>query len=638
MIKLQVRQGEQSGRTVESEAPLIGIGRNPENVLQLPDYHLSGEHGQIFREDDHYVYRDLRSTNGSRVRRGETVIDLDAASRREVALHDGDVLLLGDATAPVAVECHVQLEESEGVERIIAVRSLAELKDVAGKVERDPTGAIALYQALKKLSQRRLELGEVLEALAEAVLDLVPRATHVSILLSGEDDDRFVPVLARARPGRETDDAAPVKTSRAVLRRVLRDRSAVLVANAPEELGDSESIMGARIMSCIGVPLWDGDVIRGVLQCDNRASAGIFKERDLELLSLLAAQGVLAIENARLLSRLRVAEEQLRGEVRYLKVREEKRLPGIIGESAAMKAIFVQLAKVVDTRATVCIEGETGTGKELVARAIHYQSKRRDKMFVAQNCAALPENLLESELFGYKKGAFTGADHDHKGLFEIASGGTMFLDEVTELPLGLQAKLLRVLQDGDVRPVGSTKSISVDVRLISATNKSMEGEAEAGRFRQDLYYRLKVFPIRLPPLRERREDISLLCEHFLRKYSAEMKKPVAGISQEALDLLLAYHWPGNVRELENEFQRLVIQCDADAFVGPEHLSPQIRKVESLVGRIAPQKGTLRDMMEEVERWLLTEALREHGGNKTRTAETLGITREGLHKKLAKYGM
>jgi Nif-specific regulatory protein len=638
MIKLQVRRGEQAGRTVESDAPLIGIGRNPENVLQLPDYHLSGEHGQIYREDENYVYRDLRSTNGSRVQRGETVIDLDAAGRREVALHDGDVLLLGDATAPVAIECRVQLEESDDAQRIIAVRSLAEMRDVAGKVEADPTGAIALYQAAKKLSQRRLELGAVLEALAEAVLDLVPKATHVSILLSGEDDDRFVPVLARARPGRETEEAAPVKTSRAVLRRVLRDRAAVLVANAPEELGDSESIMGARIMSCIGVPLWDGDTIRGVLQCDNRASAGIFKERDLELLSLLAAQAVLAIENARLLSRLKVAEEQLRGEVRYLKVREEKRLPGIIGESAAMKTIFAQLAKVVDTRATVCIEGETGTGKELVARAVHYQSKRRDKMFVAQNCAALPENLLESELFGYKKGAFTGADHDHKGLFEIASGGTMFLDEVTDLPLGLQAKLLRVLQDGEVRPVGSTKSISVDVRLISATNKSMEAEAEAGRFRQDLYYRLKVFPLRLPPLRERREDIALLSDHFLRKYSTEMKKPVAGISQEALDLILAYHWPGNVRELENEFQRLVIQCDPDAFVGPEHLSPQIRKVESLVGRIAPQKGTLKDMMEEVERWLLTEALRQHGGNKTRTAETLGITREGLHKKLAKYGM
>ncbi|HEY3358180.1 MAG TPA: sigma 54-interacting transcriptional regulator [Polyangia bacterium] len=638
MIQLHVQAGEQSGRTFESDNPgVVGIGRNPGNALTLPDYHLSGEHGQVFREDDQYIYRDLRSTNGSRVKRGERLIELDA-NHREVVLRDGDVLLLGDPAAPVAIECHVPADETDGAERVIALRSLSELREVEGKVERDPTEALAIYQALKKLGRRRLELGDVLDAVTEAVFDLLPRATHVAILLSNEGDDRFVPVLAKARPGRESRDEGPVKTSRAVLRRVLRDRAAVLVANAPEELGGTESIMGARILSSLGVPLWDGDVIRGVLQCDNRASAGIFKERDLELLSVLATQAVLAIENARLLSRLRIAEEQLRGENRYLRGREEKRQTGIIGESAAMKTIFHQLEKVIDTRAAVCIEGETGTGKELVARAIHYQSRRRDKLFVAQNCAALPENLLESELFGYKKGAFTGADHDHKGLFEIASGGTIFLDEITELPLGLQAKLLRVLQESEVRPVGASASRQVDLRVISATNRALEAEVEGGRFRQDLYYRLKVFPIRLPALRERREDIPLLAEHFLAKYSADMKKPVAGISPAALELLCQYHWPGNVRELENEVQRLVIQCDPGAFIEPEHLSPQLRKVESLVGRIAPQKGTLKDQMEEVERWLLTEALRERGGNKTRTAEALGITREGLHKKLAKYGM
>jgi len=637
MIKLLVQQGEQAGRVLESDAAVISIGRNADNTLQLPDYHLSGEHGRIYREGDHFVYRDSRSTNGSRIRRGGSLIDVDTLPHREIALRNGDLLMLGDPSAPVVIECRI-IEEDEEVAGRFVVKSLEEIRDAQDKVERDPTKVAALYHALKRLSQRGMELSAVLEAVADAVLDLVPRATHVTILLSGEDDDRFVPVLAKARPGRDTADAGPVKTSRAVLRRVLRDRSAVLAENAPEEFGASESLMAARIMSCMGVPLWDGDVIRGVIQCDNRASAGMFTDRDLDLLSLLAVQAGLAIENARLLSRLRNAEERLRGEVRYLKVREERRLPDIIGESPTMKALFAQLSKVVDTRATVCIEGETGTGKELIARAIHYQSKRRDKLFVAQNCAALPETLLESELFGYRKGAFTGADHDHKGLFEIASGGTLFLDEITELPLGLQAKLLRVLQEGEVRPLGALKPISVDVRLISATNKSMEAEVEAGRFRQDLYYRLKVFPIRLPPLRERREDIPLLCQHFLKKYATEMKKPVGGISREAMDLLVSYHWPGNVRELENEIQRLVIQSEPNAVIEPEHLSPQVRKVECLMGRIAPKKGTLKDMMEEVERWLLTEALREHGGNKTRTAEALGITREGLHKKLAKYGM
>jgi Nif-specific regulatory protein len=397
--------------------------------------------------------------------------------------------------------------------------------------------------------------------------------------------------------------------------------------------------MGARIQSTIGVPLWEGDALRGVIQCDNRASAAMFRERDLEVLLVLAGQATLAIENARLLKRLRLAEEQLRGENRYLKSREEKRrFADIIGESSAMRDLFRQVEKVTDTRATVCIEGETGTGKELIASAIHYQGRRRDKLFVAQNCAAVPDNLLESELFGHKKGAFTGADQEKKGLFEVADGGTLFLDEIGEMSLNLQAKLLRVLQEGEVRPIGATQPRQVDVRIICATNRSLEKEVTAGRFRQDLYYRLKVFPLRLPPLRERREDIPRLAHHFLHKYSNELKKAVSGFTPETLDQMSSYGWPGNVRELENEVQRLMIQAEPQAFITPDLLSPQIRQVEGLVDRIAPRKGTLKDMMDEVERWLLAQALREHGGNKTKTAETLGITREGLHKKLAKFGM
>jgi Nif-specific regulatory protein len=425
--------------------------------------------------------------------------------------------------------------------------------------------------------------------------------------------------------------------SRAVVRRVTRDKAAVLVANAKAEIG-TESVMRADIVSSIGVPLWDGDTIRGVLHCDNRGS-GILLETDLDMVTAVAGMATLAIENARLMQRLKLAEEKLRGEVKYLKTREEKRrFSDIIGDSSAMKEIFRQLEKVIDTRATVCIEGETGTGKEVIASAIHYQGKRRDKLFVAQNCAALPETLLESELFGHKKGAFTGADHDKKGLFEIADGGTLFLDEIGEMTLNLQAKLLRVLQEGEIRPVGGTANKAIDVRIICATNRSLEKEVEKGSFRQDLFYRLRVFPIRLPPLRERREDIPLLVDHFLRKYTVEMNKPVAGVTPEALDQLSAYSFPGNIRELENEVQRLVIQCDPEGFITPDLLAPAVRKVEGLLGRVAPKKGTLKDMMEEVERWLLVEALREHGGNKTKTAETLGITREGLHKKLSKYGM
>jgi transcriptional regulator with PAS, ATPase and Fis domain len=303
-----------------------------------------------------------------------------------------------------------------------------------------------------------------------------------------------------------------------------------------------------------------------------------------------------------------------------------------------MTSLLEQLGKVVDTRVTVLVEGETGAGKELIASALHYRSRRRDKLFVTQNCAALPENLLESELFGHRKGAFTGAVEDKKGLFEIADGGTLFLDEVTEMSPTLQSKLLRVLADGEVRPVGATQPRYANVRIVAASNRDVEKEVAAGRFREDLYYRLKVFPLRVPPLRERSGDIPLLAVAFLDRYARELCRPVAGFTQQAMDLLVAYEWPGNVRELQNEVQRLVIEIEPNGFVTQEALSPRIRKMQALVERSGAAKGHLRDMMDSVEKYLLAEALREHGQNKTSAAKALGITREGLHKKLRQFGM
>jgi Nif-specific regulatory protein len=636
MITLEVLTGEKAGSIFrELDAPVLTIGRAPTNQVILSDYHLSGEHGQIFREDDRYIYRDLRSTNGSRIFRGTDEVTLDG-EHFEAPLLDGDELRLGNPAEPVVLKCRVKIEEDAryAKQEVIAKRELSELPEVQGKLERDPLRAAGLYNVAKKLGSRGLELNAVFEGLAEAIFEQVPRATHLAIDLADEKDGRLNTVFSRAK-GQPASGRFEI--SRSVVRRALRERAAFLSADAKQELR-SESVMRADIVSTIAVPLWDGDTIRGVLQCDNRASQ-ILRNEDFEMMMAIAGLATLAIENARVVQRLKLADEKVRAEAKYLKTREEKRrFSDIIGESNAMKEIFRQLEKVIDTRATVSIEGETGTGKEVIASAIHYQGKRRDKLFVAQNCAALPESLLESELFGHKKGAFTGADHDKKGLFEIADGGTLFLDEISEMPISLQAKLLRVLQEGEIRPVGAVQSKQIDVRILCASNKPLEKEVEKGTFRQDLFYRLRVFPLRLPPLRERREDVPLLVEHFLRKYTLEMGKSVAGMTPEAIDQLQAYAWPGNIRELENEVQRLVIQCDPEGFITPELLAPAVRKVEGLLGRVAPKKGTLKDMMEEVERWLLAEALREHGGNKTKTAESLGITREGLHKKLSKYGM
>jgi Nif-specific regulatory protein len=640
VIVLEILHGTSTRRLYELAAPLVTIGRGTGNAVVITDYHLSGEHAQIAHDGHGFMFRDLRSTNGSAIERGGVRFPVDASRRFEVGLEAGDLILLGDPQNPVTIKVSfahgAETESGDDLgDKLIASRSIIDLPKVADELDRDPVGALRVYKALQPLGSR-LDTQAALDAVVDATFELLPRATHVAILLRAEaDKDRFVLATSRGRG----DAPEPVRASRAVLRRVLAERAAVLTSNAMEELSSSESILGGQILSMIAVPLWRGDEVIGLIQADNRASPGMFDEGDLEVALVLGAQAALAIDNASLVQRLRLAEERLRGENVYLRRRDEKmKFDNIVGESQAMQQVITQLAKVIDTRATVCIEGETGTGKELIASAIHYQSQRRDKMFVAQNCAALPENLLESELFGHKRGAFTSADSDKKGLFEIADGGTLFLDEMGEMPMSLQAKLLRVLQEGTIRPVGATSERQVDVRIICATNRDLAAEVEKGRFRQDLYYRLMVFPIRLPPLRERQDDIPLLAAHFLRRYADEYRLELPGFTQEALDALASYSWPGNIRELENEVQRLVIQADTGHWIEVTDLSPRLRKVEGTVSRIAPKKGTLKDMMDQVERWLLAEALRDHGNNKTKTAATLGITREGLHKKLSKFGL
>jgi transcriptional regulator with GAF, ATPase, and Fis domain len=494
-------------------------------------------------------------------------------------------------------------------------------------------------------------------AVCDAALALVPQATHVTIVIKSTDEDpgakstatAFVPVMTRVRGAEQP--TGPIPVTRSVFRKVLSERAIVLAADAATEMAQSASLLGARIQSTLGVPLWRGDEIVGVLQLDNRDTPTLFAQADLDIMGVLAHNASLAVANARLLQRLRIAEDRLRKENNFLKSREQERRTGrssstgnasnnpiIIGNSAAMAKLLAQLDKVVDTKVTVLVEGETGAGKELVAASVHYRSKRRDKLFVGQNCAAMPENLLESELFGHKKGSFTGATDEKKGLFEIADGGTLFLDEVTEMPLSLQSKLLRALQEGEIRPVGATTEKKVDVRIVAATNRNLEKEVAEGRFREDLYYRLKVFPLRVPSLRERREDIPLLVSYFVQRYSVEMSKPIAGFTQQAMELLQAYPFPGNVRELQNEIQRLMIQVDSGAFVTPDLLSPRVRQVDGMIEKSRSTKGTLKEMVDQVERWILIESLREHGNNKTVAAKSLGITREGLHKKLRQYGL
>jgi Nif-specific regulatory protein len=327
--------------------------------------------------------------------------------------------------------------------------------------------------------------------------------------------------------------------------------------------------------------------------------------------------------------RERLMEENLRLQD---ELKDRFRPSNIIGNSKAMQEVYKLIAQVSSSDTTVLLRGESGTGKELVAHALHYASPRATKPFVKVNCAALPEGVIESELFGHEKGAFTGAVASRKGRFELAEGGTLFLDEIGDLSPAMQIKLLRVLQEKEFERVGGTATIRADVRLITATNRVLEDLIQREQFRQDLYYRLNVFPIHIPPLRERRTDILLLADYFAERYSLKTHKNVRRISTPAIDMLMAYHWPGNVRELENCVERAVLLSDDDVIHG-HHLPPSLQTAESS-GTVP--RGTLKATLDRVEKELLVEALKSSRGTMAAAAASLGITERIMGLRVRKY--
>jgi two-component system response regulator AtoC len=337
---------------------------------------------------------------------------------------------------------------------------------------------------------------------------------------------------------------------------------------------------------------------------------------------------------------LRKAEERetLSRENRALKeqIRQESQFESILAKSAPMVEVFRTIAKIADYKTTVLIAGESGVGKELVAKAIHARSTRKNAAFVAINCGAIPENLLESELFGHRKGAFTDATTDRRGLFEEATDGTLFLDEIGELPLNLQVKLLRVLQEETIRRLGDTKDVKVDVRIIAATNRDLAAEVKAGRFREDLYYRINVLPITLPPLRTRREDINLLIDHFIARNNARLGLAIRGVGNEARKLLLEYAWPGNVRELENTIERAMVLSDHDVLETsdlPERIRDALDPVQV---QLASGELSIKKTAAAIEEILIRRALQRTKGNRTRAAEVLEISHRALLYKIKDY--
>jgi Nif-specific regulatory protein len=409
--------------------------------------------------------------------------------------------------------------------------------------------------------------------------------------------------------------------SQTALKEVLDKREARVYLDAPGAFPAARSVIIGQVRSIAIAPLLTRGRLIGAIYLDSRTDRNVFHDDILPFVKSFASIAALAIENARLYQGLSEESSRLRAVLG-----QWRQFPEIIGRSRVMQAVYELMNRVIPTDAPVIISGETGTGKELVARAIHYNGPRKNQPFVPVNCGAIPENLLESELFGYRKGAFTGAVTDRKGLFEAANGGTIFLDEVADLPLSLQPKLLRVLQSGEIRWVGDTQTFKVDIRVISATNKNLPAEVKAGEFRDDLFYRLNVIPLDLPPLRQRRDDIPLLVNRFLAASADRLGKQISGISQAALARLIEYSWPGNVRQLENVVERAAVLCPG----------PKVSEADIMLTQ--PEPGVLPDNapVAEIEKRAVLERLKQFNGNRTRAAASLGISRRTLLNKLAEW--
>ena len=520
------------------------------------------------------------------------------------------------------------------MQRSAAVRAEETLSTRYDKLEHKLVKLEMLTDITQSLNST-LNLNELLEKIIDSVIRLTD--TDRGFLMLANKSTALEFKIARDRESQSLGEE-DFTISSSIVNDVARSGKPLYLSNALEDerFKDQKSVLDLHLRTAVCVPLTLESKVIGVIYADsNRHSPG-FSPDDMSIISAFASQATIAIENAKLHGELVVSQENLARENLRLKqeLSGKYEYSGIIGRSKAMQDIFLTIQKVAPLSTTVLIQGETGTGKELIARAIHFNGPRKTSQLVTINCGAMPAELLESELFGHKKGAFTGATSDKAGLFETASGGTIFLDEIGEMPQPLQVKLLRVLQEGEIRRVGENVPRKVDVRVIAATNRDLAEDVKANIFRRDLYYRLNVVPINIPPLRLRRDDVLPLVEHFLNKYEAKMNKDGIEISGDAMKLLLTNPWPGNVRELENTIERALALCgDSRALTNAHfpHLAPEPALFEEL-----GKSKSLKEKLRAVEKQIIIETLEKMNWRITKAAEQLAVTRQHLHNKIRQY--
>ena len=550
-------EGPLKGTTIPLDQPEMIIGRDSAVQISVHDSSLSRRHCRIFKDNEEFKIEDLESLNGTFV---------DRIPIREKVLEHGNEIEIGHSIFVFLTE-----EDDQRIPGAVLFDSVDEQRSTiqlrpedasylrpqkSEMVDRDSRAARDLRVLLQISSSIHTirKSTDLQKKILEMLFDAVP-ATHGAFLTTKNNSPDFTSILTH---NRATGGSPRISVSRTVVSEVLKSGVAILSndLSKSEKLGEARSLVSRKVQSILCVQLPKSGSEKSLIYLESTDPQNVFDENDLQLVIAAASITSTALENANHLEHLERENLRLHEETDPDKC--------IVGESSSMNQVYEFIKRAAPVDSTILIEGESGTGKELVARSIHLNSPRASKPFIAVNCAALTDTLLESELFGHEKGAFTGAIAQKKGKFELADTGTLFLDEVGEIATGLQSKLLRALQEREIERVGGTRTVPVDVRVIAATNKNLKEEVTKGTFRQDLYYRLQVLTIEAPPLRKRKEDIPLLANYFLSRYSARFKKQMESLSPEVKAYLQAYDWPGNVRELQNAIERAVVMTTSSS--------------------------------------------------------------------------
>jgi transcriptional regulator with GAF, ATPase, and Fis domain len=629
-------------RTFLLYKPVTTVGRALGNDVAIPSHGLAETHIQVLFDGRDFNLEEVD-------KQGEILIN--GKKKRRARLVHGDRLTLGNVDLAFSIFDEPQKvsrgpREGEGSDRPNAPQSAAISETQLHITNQQLAGLRKLYEFSEKLMTMK-NIDELLESMLDAVIEVtgaekglillnedafvserVDKKTEGESAASGESPEHNGAAPSKPPSSGPTSAGLVVRASRnvkqgsgmaepdraisdSIVRKVLDTGRPVIVSDAlnDSQFKTSESVLALRLSSVMCAPLVSQGHVQGVLYVGNDRIKGLFDRSQLDVHSIFASQASLILENALLLNALRADKEKLVAELK------DKRFGEIIGSCPSMLEVFRKLQKVATTDISVLITGETGTGKELIARELHRRSNRASGPFVVINCGAIPENLIESELFGHVKGAFTGAIASRPGKFQAASGGTLFLDEIGELPLSLQVKLLRALQERVVFRVGDSKPEKVDIRVVAATNRVLEDEIRGGRFREDLYYRLNVVNIYLPPLRERGDDVLIIAKALLSKHAEELGSHVQGFTPQALAAVRKHPWPGNIRQVENRIKKGLVLCEK-SLLGPEDLDLG-RESESPILPLEKAK-------EEFQRRYVLEILERNNGNRTQTARDLGV--------------